>query len=457
MSDEARKSSPWPLAAIGVVVLLLSVFLYLKLSRKPSTPDAAENRPSGPSKRDADGKPIDVRRREHLERARTCLEEGRLEEAAAALEEARKLGPGDDLDELQTALEKSRQDRQAAEERRKLDQALGELKEKWDSLWKPKYLWDEAHAAVVEFVKKFPAGARDSNFEALRRQIEINRDEHDAAYRNNLELARKLHAEGKTAQALSRLQVAASFYPERASEVARIRGEWESALLDKEMVRINDVEVWIGSDEVEDEKPRRRYKGAPFKIDKYEVTNEEYAAFLSAHPSHPAPIYWKNRKYPPEMAKFPVVTIRLADAEAYAKWAKKRLPTAEEWEKAARFIDGRRYPWGEDFPQAGSGEFLANSWEYWQHNADRGRAPSPLAVGSFPNGRSGFDVYDMAGNVWEWTSTRVVVERDGQKVEMGVLKGGSYMTSRDALRCSNRLLDEVDFGHPDYGFRCVRD
>jgi len=48
------------------------------------------------------------------------------------------------------------------------------------------------------------------------------------------------------------------------------------------------------------------------------------------------------------------------------------------------------------------------------------------------------------------------VERDGQKVEMAVLKGGSYMTTKDALRCSNRLLDEVDFGHPDYGFRCVR-
>jgi len=449
--SESKRASPWPFVAISLLILLLSAFLYLKLNKRERMPEASAGRTP-----ESSSNPPRTRRAELLDKARSLLEEGKVDEAAVALEEAKKLAPGEDTAELERSIARVRQDRQDREAQRQIALALGELKEKWDSAWKSKYSWDEAYSAIEAFVQKYPTAAKDPDYEALRRDIERNRDGHDQAYRSNLDAAKKLQGEGKLAQALQRLQIAAQYYPERANEIAKIRGEWEVALLDKEMIRITDVEVWIGSDEVEDEKPRRKYRGKPFKIDKYEVTNEEYAAFLAGNADHPKPAHWKERRPPPEAARLPVAGVRLPDAEAYATWAKKRVPTAEEWEKAARFIDGRLYPWGDGFPAPGSGEFFANSWEYWQHFADRGKAPSLLPVGTFPNGRSGFDVYDMAVNVWEWTSTRIVVERDGQKVEMAVLKGGSYMTTKDALRCSNRLLDEVDFGHPDYGFRCVR-
>ncbi|MBI2899076.1 MAG: SUMF1/EgtB/PvdO family nonheme iron enzyme [Planctomycetes bacterium] len=457
-ASEARASSPWPFVAISVLILLLAAFLYLRMSRKDRAPGPLDVRPVATTKdAEATADPRGSERAGLLEKARSSLDDGRIDDAASALAEARKIRPGDDIERIEGELVRLRAKAQEEEEQRRAALALGELKKNWEETWKPKYLWDQAAAAAGEFLKAHPKAANDPDFEALRREIERNRREHDEAYRMNLDAARKLHQEGRTAQALQKLLLAIQFYPERAGEIDALRAEWESSLLDKEMVRITDVEVWIGSDEVDDEKPKRRFRGKPYKIDRYEVTNEEYAAFLAANPNHPAPPYWKNRRYPPEAARFPVTCVRLGDAEAYARWARKRLPTEEEWEKAARFINGWRYPWGDDFPAPGSRDYPANSWEYWQNLADQGKLPGPVAVGTFPNGKSGFDVYDMAGNVWEWTSTRVPADVNGKKVEMGVLKGGSFMTTKEALRCSNRLLDEPDLGHPDYGFRCVKD
>ncbi len=451
----SQRTNPWPFVAISILVLLLAAFLYLRLSKKehrdivglPSKLPAVEEKTP----------PVDLREtdRENLvEKARAALQSGKLDDAEAAVAEARRIRSSDDLDEIQAAVEKTRREIRGQEDNRFV-LALEKLQKDWRETWKEKSRWDEASRAFEEFRKTYPRAATDERFLELQRQVEDYRAQSDVVYRKVVAEAESLQVKGQIGVALEKLRNALRFYPERTEAVERLRGEWETALLEKEMVRINDVEVIVGSDDPSDENPKRAFRGKAFRIDRYETTNEEYAAFLAANPERRAPPYWKNGMMPAGGERYPATHVSLRDAEAYVKWAKKRLPTEEEWEKAARFVDGRKFPWGDEFTPPGSSEFYANSVEYWQHFKTRN--PGPLAVGTFSNGKSGFEVYDVGGNVWEWTSTRVVQEIDGQKTELGVLKGGSFMTSQKALRCANRLLDDADFGHPDYGFRCVKD
>src|SRR5262249_24276545 len=109
-----------------------------------------------------------------------------------------------------------------------------------------------------------------------------------------------------------------------------------------------------------------------YYIDKFEVTNRRYARFL-ADTGHRKPRYWSLKLYnEPDQ---PVVGVGWSDAEAYAKWAGKRLPTEEEWEKAARGTDGRIWPWGDE----PSGE---------KYNGKSQGNFKPITVGSFPMGAS---------------------------------------------------------------------
>lgn len=149
-----------------------------------------------------------------------------------------------------------------------------------------------------------------------------------------------------------------------------------------------------------------------FALDETPVTNAQFAEFLAAtgyrprHGEHFLAL-WQDGKPPLEKLDHPVVYVDMDDARAYATWAHKRLPTEEEWQFAAQGNDGRIYPWG-------------NSLIPGTHND--GSTGDTTPVMAFPAGRSPFGVYDMAGNIWEWTDS----ERSDGRTRSCSLRGGSY-------------------------------
>lgn len=195
------------------------------------------------------------------------------------------------------------------------------------------------------------------------------------------------------------------------------------------------------------EKPAHAVTVAPFFIDVNEVTREDYAKFIKAT-GRRAPPKWTNGQYPSGTAQWPVTDVDWDDASAYAKWAGKRLPTEEEWEFAARGTDGRRYPWG-------------NDWAQDRANANR-PAGSPFTnVGSFKTGASPFGVFDMVGNVWEWTSTDVKAYSGGSlppgsAANQKVIRGGHFESKPKWATTTYRVGRQVRGDTYEYtGFRCA--
>jgi hypothetical protein len=130
--------------------------------------------------------------------------------------------------------------------------------------------------------------------------------------------------------------------------------------------------------------------GPAFMVDRSPVTNVEYQNFLVDNPEHPPPSGWYNRGAPRGLEIYPVTDVNWYDAQAYARWAGRRLLTAREWWRAAGGPSGRVYPWGNILDIA-----CCNTYE-----ADRGGA-TPVGYYS-PAGDSLYGIADMAGNVWEW-------------------------------------------------------
>lgn len=255
----------------------------------------------------------------------------------------------------------------------------------------------------------------------------------------------------------------------------------------------------MGSDQHEpEERPARRVQVDGLYVDVHQVTNRAFAAFVAAtghqttaerapaaidHPEVPPerlvagsavftmpdgsvdladPSRWWS--YLPDASwhrpggpgsaiddrlDHPVVHVSMVDAEAYAAWAGKALPTEAEWERAARGGVDTPYPWGDERAPGGA---LANVWEGrfpWDHQ--RPRPPGTEPVGSHPPNRYG--LYDVVGNVWEWTTTPF-----GPPPSRAI-KGGSYLCSVDYCardRPSARLAMTPDSSACHLGFRCVR-
>lgn len=196
------------------------------------------------------------------------------------------------------------------------------------------------------------------------------------------------------------------------------------------------------------ERPAHKVTVKSFFIDIYEVTNEEYEEFVK-ETNHLPPPTWVNGMYRASTARKPVTGVKWDDARAYAQWAGKRLPTEEEWEFAARGTDGRLYPWGNDWDKG-----LANADGASNHMAD---------VGAF-KGISPFGAFDMAGNAWEWTDSKLTPYPGGSLTEklsadLKVIRGGTYLSkpgeATTTFRRGWRVSAEDDYSNT--GFRCVKD
>lgn len=213
----------------------------------------------------------------------------------------------------------------------------------------------------------------------------------------------------------------------------------------------------MGSDDPNaepDEKPRRKVFLPAFYIEQLEVTNRRYREFK------------KDHRYPPGEDDLPVTFVLKHEAEAFCRWAGRRLPTSAEWEKAARGTDGRIYPWGNEFRADYSNiSRLPKSASANGTNcalpAATGSSKGKMPGGSSPKGASPYSCHDMAGNVWEWVSDVWVdkqpfgLRREGEA--RGILRGGAHSYSPFQARTSYQGFEALGATCHDVGFRCAMD
>ncbi len=174
-----------------------------------------------------------------------------------------------------------------------------------------------------------------------------------------------------------------------------------------------------------------------FYIDKMPVTNAEYFQFVQ-ETKYRTPRYAEDERL--NQPDQPVVGISYGDAQQFARWAGKDLPTEQQWEKAARGTDGRPYPWGSDPPGASDACFDLDP-----------EGGAPVAVGTALRNVSPFGVHDMCGNVWEWTASP---HKAGS--EFRIVRGGCYNDPAPYLALHFRLEAHPKDKCEAIGFRCVK-
>jgi formylglycine-generating enzyme required for sulfatase activity len=200
-----------------------------------------------------------------------------------------------------------------------------------------------------------------------------------------------------------------------------------------------------GGDEYE--RPAHKVTMKSFFVDINEVTRQQYQDFVNKT-GHAAPANWADKHFPAGTGQLPVTDVTWDDANAYAKWSGKRLPTEEEWEFAARDSTRWRYPWG-------------NDWKPGEANAD-GASRGLADVGSY-KGASPYGVKDMIGNAWEWTASKLIAYPGGKlpqppSDDVRVIRGGSYDESANGATTTYRGFLKVSGDKYDKtGFRCVKD
>lgn len=188
-----------------------------------------------------------------------------------------------------------------------------------------------------------------------------------------------------------------------------------------------------------------------FEISRTPVTNEQYAIFVR-NTRYRTPDHWMNGRIPIGKSEHPVVFVSWFDAMAFCLWAGVHLPTEAQWEKAARGVDSRIWPWGDLPPDNQRCNFAMEFGD-------------TTPVTKYPKGESVYRVLDMIGNVLEWTSTTnqpyPYDPNDGREIanhEPGtfrVLRGGNYLRFRRHVRCASRVWYSPASRLNNVGFRVV--
>lgn len=275
-------------------------------------------------------------------------------------------------------------------------------------------------------------------------------------------LGKMYYEYAKPKLALACVQLALHFNPKHAASKKFITNYWEALNCPKDMVYVKSAKVELGS-QVDAEFPVKNVKLGSFYIDKYEVTRKEFYTFVKTNGYYNKK-YWTKKgwewrdgkprvmkKPTPDEEKLPMTNISYYEAEAYAKWAGKRLPTPEEWEYAARGKDMRVFPWGNTPAQIG--KFFMTNFRQLGKVRDRYYRLAP--VNAFPKDTSPFGVRGMAGNVSEWCNA--YHKTPGTKKKFKVVKGGSFKHLWFRLQTFTQLGRKPGKSLQYVGFRCVKD
>ena len=222
------------------------------------------------------------------------------------------------------------------------------------------------------------------------------------------------------------------------------------------------------------DQPQHKVTLPAYRIDKYPVTNAQYARFVAAT-GHRPPLHWVKGKIPPGLELHPVTMVTWFDAKAYAEWAGKRLPSEAEWERAARGMDGRRWPWGDKMDPSRLNTYA--------------QVGSTTKVTAYPSGKSPDGVMDMAGDVSEWVAddflpyagsgapkdmfwAKALKKPTGAESTLGagkmvdfastnerykVLRGGSWKSDPFSTSTYHRNFAWPQFASAYFGIRCAQD
>ncbi|MDQ6988032.1 MAG: SUMF1/EgtB/PvdO family nonheme iron enzyme [Mariprofundaceae bacterium] len=232
------------------------------------------------------------------------------------------------------------------------------------------------------------------------------------------------------------------------------------------MINIPGGVFIMGSDDVRtnaQNRPAHQVRTKAYRIDKYPVTEAQYAQFVAAKKYRP-PLAWKDGRIPRGTALHPVTMVSWYNARDYCTWAGKRLPTEAEWEKAARGTDGRRWPWS-------STMIPGNLNTYY-------KVGHTTPVNAYPAGVSPYGVMDMAGNVQEWVADEFAPYSgtmasdevfQAKEIDPGyhrgsdekerlvyfVMRGGSWKSDPFSTYTFHRNYSLPNYASDFFGFRCA--
>lgn len=355
-----------------------------------------------------------------VEKGNELLAEHRFGEAAKAFESALEMGAGSETIEEVIAEAKSRVQRERTKFVRRLARAAAKSIEAKD--------FGAAIASLTEALELDPDNEKAKKLLAAASKADgCQRTQEAEAL---LAEADEFEGHGLHETALKRIEKARELLPEREDIGLRYRSVRDKVAA-KSMIYVEAGEFISGDSKMGLLRRPLKIAQPAFYIDRYPVTNADYQRFCDAT-DHPVPRKWQEAGGPEDRGNHPVTNVSFEDALSYARWCGKRLPTEEEWEKAARGVEGRKYPWGHDFDESRC------------NPGTNGTTP----VDKFPKGQSPFGVLDMVGNVWEWCDTHHPADPRRRPRRGGL---------RNALGCTTRAMVNTRQTHSDLGFRCAKD